>query len=267
MVPMFLDEQALKKSVVAISAILFIALMTIPLIGEDFERQAEGGTFSNSPLADTGVEGEGRGIPMLPVFMAGFLTLLLGFIIGWLVAWIVLLRIPGAHPGPLWSKVLLGTAALAVVLLALMFLPWIKLPAQAGTQVAQAATYTPYPTHTPIPTYTRYPTDTPVPTYTPLPTFTPLPTSTPTKTPTRTPTSTKMPTRTPTSTASVTPTKEPKATATATARPTQTPTTEEVSGLPDTGAVLSEMAKTAAMIVLALLLIGGGIWEARRKRH
>jgi hypothetical protein len=264
---MFLDEQALKKSVVAISAILFIALMAVPLIGGDFERRAEGGMFSNSPLAGTGMDGEGRGIPMLSVFMAGFLTLLLGFIIGWLVAWIVLLRIPGAHPGLLWSKVLLGTAALAVVLLALMFSPWIKLPARAGTQVAQAATYTPYPTHTPIPTYTRYPTDTPVPTYTPLPTFTPLPTSTPTKTPTRTPTPTKTPTRTPTSTATVTPTKEPKATATATARPTQTPTPEEVSGLPDTGAVLSEMGRTAAMIVLALLLIGGGIWEARRQRR
>ena len=254
---MFLDEQALKKSVVAISAILFIALMTIPLIGGNFERQVEGGMFSNSPFADTGMDGERRDIPMLSVFIAGFLTLLLGFIIGWLVAWIVLLRIPGTHPGPLWSKVLLGSAALAVILLALMFSPWIKLPARAGTQVAQAATYTPYPTHTPIPTYTRYPTDTPVPTYTPLPTFTPFPTSTPTKTPTRTPTST----------ATATPTKEPKATATATARPTQTPTPEEVSGLPDTGAVLSEMNRTAAMIALALLLIGGGIWEARRKRQ
>lgn len=241
---------------------------------------------------------EGGSLRMATALVAGLLTLVLGFILAWLLAWIVQLRAGQARADATWKRVLLGAGIIALLLLALFLSPLVDLTALRPdgqsvaaaatlTRIAQLPTPTPYPTHTPAstytpaPTYTAAPTYTPQPTYTAAPTWTPLPTATPTSTPTRTPTptrtSTPAPTPTSTATAAATLTDAP-ATPTQTATPAQAaaqatatgvlaPTATPMIALPVTGTPVQQVVRVLWIVALAVLLIGGGLWEARRHRR
>jgi len=194
-------------------------------------------------VIEPGADGGDQNV--LSMLTAGLLTLTLGFILGWLAAWVVVVRGSGVPSSLPWGRVLLGAAALATVLFALVLSPLVDLslrprPESRVTAAAQLRASTPYPTHTPHATYTPYPTQTLLPThtvyptYTPLPTFTPKPTLTPTPTATVQPvntstslpteTSTALPTQTNTATHTPTPVPTETATPTSTRRPTETPT-------------------------------------------
>jgi hypothetical protein len=204
---------------------------------------------------------------MLSVLLAGALTLVLGFVVGWLGAWIASLRVPGAAMSSLWGRVLLVAGVLAVILFALVASPLGRLPASADRSVSMAPTRvltsTPYPSLTPYPTGTPYPTQTPLPTFTPYPTFTLVPTTVPTATPTAT--ATAMATAKATSTA----TPEPTATATSTSAARaagESTLTPAFDGLPVTGQPLRTAMSLAIVAALGTLLVGAGVWEARRRR-
>ena len=293
---MFQDDQNTKRIVVVILAVLFTALMALAQSQQGLWGNATGETpvTARSPVgAETSQSG--GNFQVFSFLIAGLLTLVLGFIIAWLVAWIVSLHMPGSNPGPLWARVLIGAGVAALLLFALVLSPWVDLTsasrAQAATitpvQVAQAPTYTPYPTHTSAPTYTPRPTYTPLPTSTSTltPTPTPTPTRTATATSTATPTRTSTPTRTPaltkTATPTSTPTRTPAPTKTATptstptqaltATPTMTataaPTPTAVNSLPVTGVTPQGIIEMSIIVAFGALLIGGGVWEAKRSRH
>ena len=318
---MFLDEQVqkIKKVVVVVSALIFVAMMVALYAQQDMRSAVRVVSLTRAVTAATPVPTDVlvvstktptvaitptsmRAVPtatrawsdpdrtpiptggrqrqgevrMFSMLVAGLLTLSLGFIIGWLTAWIVYLRTSGQPPTVMWGRVLLGAALLSLLLVALILSPWVDLSPARGraTDILQTATlmptYTPYPTYTLAHTSTPYPTHTPLathtlyPTQTPYPTYTPFPTNTPTRKPTPTPTVT--------CTLAVTVTLEPAATATAEsvdkATPTNTctPTPPPANGLPTTGLSLTQFLGIGVVVVLVALLIGGGIWEARRQQ-
>lgn len=280
-----------KKFVVA--ALSLFVLILLGLVPTQVAAWRTTGRASIAPVVGS------SGLRLITALVVGLLTLVLGFIAAWLLAWIVQLRTQRAQSDATWKRVLLGAGIIALLLIALLLSPFVDLTALRPdsesiaaaatlTRIAQLPSPTPYPTHTlastytPAPTYTAAPTYTPQPTYTAVPTWTPPPTATPTSTSTRTPipTRTSTPTRTPTgtATAATTPTDTPapptwtstpaqgaaQVTATGDLAPTAT---AMLSTLPITGTPIQQVVRVLWIVVLAVLLVGGGLWEARRHRR
>jgi len=210
---------------------------------------------------------------MFSTLTAEMLTLTLGFIIGWLAAWLIVVRPPGAPTNLLWKRVLLGAGTLAVILLVLVLSPLVDLSMATGAQSTEKAALA--PTQTPYPTYTSYTIHTPYPTHTSYPSYTLLPTSTLAWTSTSTvpPAATRALAQPAAAVAAVVPTSQPTQTPATAAGggsrplPVYTPAAMGQTGaLPTAGASPTRRIGLVVTLALIALLIGSGVWEARRQQ-